>query len=217
MPVKEESYYHQGPPCMLSGWYHCCLLGATVSGSGHTTAEAHRARGSDRLWACHDLRPPLPPCFSVSVSPPRSRWQGAGWRHPLPRPRPRPRHRAAPMRASPSRPPPWRSPARSSSAPCAAPSSHTWSRPTPPPRLLCSEHASPRPVSARAPFLLGSFLALPRRGVCTHAQPAMRVRYLLLKCPFNSSPRARCREAGEVEEAGDGSAREPSEAGALRG
>ncbi|KAL5652107.1 hypothetical protein ACJX0J_037565, partial [Zea mays] len=70
----------------------------------------------------------------------------AGWRR---RPRPRLR-RPAPTRASPSRPPPWRSPARSSSTPCAARSSSAWCSPplpptTPRPLALGSARASPRP------------------------------------------------------------------------
>jgi hypothetical protein len=76
----------------------------------------------------------------------------AGWRR-RPRPRPRPR-RPAPTRASPSRPPPWRSPARSSSTPCAARSSSDWCSPLPPttprPLALGSARASPRPVIKRA-------------------------------------------------------------------
>lgn len=74
----------------------------------------------------------------------------AGWRR---RPRPRLR-RPAPTRASPSRPPPWRSPARSSSTPCAARSSSAWCSPPPPttprPLALGSARASPRPVIKRA-------------------------------------------------------------------
>jgi hypothetical protein len=83
----------------------------------------------------------------------------AGWRR---RPRPRLR-RPAPTRASPSRPPPWRSPARSSSTPCAARSSSAWCSPplpptTPRPLALGSARASPRPVIKRAASRSPSFL-----------------------------------------------------------